>query len=338
MDPNLPQQPIPSSVPPQPVTPVSQPVTAPQSVNPPAPAQPPVPQIPPKKPKSALSTLLILFLILFVGIGGFFGYQKFVVKETPPEPTPVATIAPTPTTDPTTDWKTYTNTIHGISFKYPVTWIIDQSKENTDPNGSVKLSKDTAKITILLNMDGIGGLGRDYIGSPTTFAGLNLFKYEAETTYAAEESFKGTRTIGITESLTKSLGFFRYNNKTYSITLSYPIADHQKEIIIEAQKEFDQILSTFKFTNQEDETATWKEHKAIDLGLVFKAPPNMNVDISGSVITIQDYPLNAPPPEVFYKTLITVSEGQTGTVETTPSTTENKALTEKILATFVFSE
>lgn len=73
------------------------------------------------KQNNFLISLLSILLLISVFIAGFFAYQtQKLVKElrvigNKPEPT----ASPTQTPDPTADWKTYTNTKYGFSFKYP---------------------------------------------------------------------------------------------------------------------------------------------------------------------------------------------------------------------------
>ena len=74
---------------------------------------------------------------MLIAIGGayYFGTQKSNIFPTSTQTsTPVAIGTPTqfvptdkPTTDPTANWKTYTNTQYGFSFKYPVGFEV---KEN----------------------------------------------------------------------------------------------------------------------------------------------------------------------------------------------------------------
>lgn len=88
-------------------------------------------------------------------------------------------------------------------------------------------------------------------------------------------------------------------------------------------------------TEPNDETAGWKEYSVKDFKLTFKAPFEMNVNVSGSTITIQDYPLNAPPPDNFFKAVISVSK--TG-VTNTKVDKKSQATANKILATFIFED
>jgi len=91
------------------------------------------------------------------------------------------------------------------------------------------------------NLDGVGGLGRDYEGTAINVGGLSLYEYKT-----IQTDFKKVM-IGLTDDLTESLGFFRHNEKTYSITLTYPDSYENTGQGAALLAEFNQLLSTFKF-------------------------------------------------------------------------------------------
>lgn len=188
--------------------------------------------------------ILSIFLIILAGIVVFMGWQNYWLQKevekfkSAPSPSPSATM------DPTASWKTYTNTIHQLTFKYPPSWSLDATHANEPINAILILMKNKAEITMYFKLNGIGGLGRDYLGEPYTLSGMHLYKYETN------DSENNTIGFGITDSLTQSLGVFSYAGEPYSITLTYPktLANTPDEKIL--QTEFDQILSTFQFLPQ----------------------------------------------------------------------------------------
>lgn len=103
----------------------------------------------------------ILFVLLAFVIGGVVGYAvgadweiakntedaayapatSTVTSATTASPSTTATT----TADPTADWKTYTNSTYGFSFKYPTNWT---KTESTTEAGEGVLSKDLVlKVT-----------------------------------------------------------------------------------------------------------------------------------------------------------------------------------------------
>jgi len=164
--------------------------------------------------------------------------------------TPVTVSIPDPNTSENklsdinlANWKTYTNSLYGLSFKYPSTWKLTekagQQEGEVTYNTTVELTNKDSLITMYLNMNGIGGLPQTHEGESYILDGNNLYKFRKYFSY------NGTKQVGISNSLT-TLGVFELNGITYSITLTYP-ATYENSSEKAVLKEFDQILSTFKF-------------------------------------------------------------------------------------------
>lgn len=191
--------------------------------------------------QKGIAPILIILILIAVGIGGFAAYKSYYA---PKSVTPVVTpVAPT-AADETVNWKTYTNSADNFSFKYPPNWTIDTTGEKGDERGEniqIKLTKGNAQIRLNANMVGIGGVGGNYEGTPVNFAGTSLYRYKV---IGADNM---TVIVGLTDQLTESLGVFQINQKTYSFTLEYPKVYTQTQASI-LEKDFDLILSTFKFT------------------------------------------------------------------------------------------
>lgn len=69
--------------------------------------------------KQKILTLILILAIIALVVIGYFGYKNYW---------PITRISPTPSTDRTVNWKTYTNPTTGISFKYPPEWEYTESK------------------------------------------------------------------------------------------------------------------------------------------------------------------------------------------------------------------
>lgn len=216
---------------------------------PPASITAPVITGPSKKSRLPLILLIILFLIL-VSVAGYFGYKYWQLKRVPAGSNPTAPsplvspalseVEPAKADDPTANWLTYTNSVHHVSFKYPDTWQLDKTNDSEIINAALTLTKGSANIKMNFHMDGIGGQGQTYQGKAFILDGHNLYQYEAENTYT------NSQIVGITDSLTDTIGVFKLDNITYSIALSYPIGSAQAA---DLTNEFNQILSTFKFSD-----------------------------------------------------------------------------------------
>lgn len=194
-----------------------------------------------------LPIILSSLVTIFILVGGYFLFMSKSPKYVPinpPMPTPSDVLAsPTPIADPTANWKTYTNNVHKISFKYPTDWTLSSKDDQEKFNASVNLTKDEATIHMIFGVDGIGGAGADYEGDSFVLDGNNVFKYNAHNTY------NNSQTIGITDSLKGSLGVLMLKKKTYILNLNYPSKYNTSGESINLEQIFDQILSTFKFIN-----------------------------------------------------------------------------------------
>ena len=185
-----------------------------------------------------------LFVLLSLGVVAFLYYQNQQLKTllTSYQSTPTPSASPDTTLS---DWKIYTNPIEKFSFRYPSSWRIDTSGENGDQNKQniiIKLTNGDAQIQFYADMVGIGGVGQNYQGTPFTINGVSLFKYKMT---GADNK---TIIIGITDELTQSLGLFRFSGKTYGFSLNYPTILDKTQEGTGLEKDFDQILSTFKFS------------------------------------------------------------------------------------------
>lgn len=97
---------------------------------------------------------LIGFVILLLGIIGVLAFQNYQLKQqilqkqpaSLPESTKTFEIpSPIPAVDPTENWKTYSNSVYGFSFKYPPSWSVEtdpQVYQNWDQAISIFSSKE----------------------------------------------------------------------------------------------------------------------------------------------------------------------------------------------------
>ena len=98
---------------------------------------PPTPSSPLKKPNKLLRVVPILIVLGLLGIAGYMLSQNQTIKyklfPTKTTPTPVQTVtsSPTPTSDPTKDWKSYSNSADNYSFKYPADMILSDYNEGS---------------------------------------------------------------------------------------------------------------------------------------------------------------------------------------------------------------
>lgn len=129
VNPNPQPDPV-ATPPPQPAVPVVNEINT--TDQPPAPLTSPTPQVPPepvKKSSPVFVIALILLLIAIIALGGYVLWTKYLNNSnTNVNPSPVAVVTASPTSDPTMNWKTYTNSELGIFFKYPAGWEVFDGK------------------------------------------------------------------------------------------------------------------------------------------------------------------------------------------------------------------
>lgn len=241
-----------------------------------------------KKPKKIKPSILAIIIICLILVGGVFAYQYFQIKieenkkQLQTQANPETSLQqPSAVLDPSDEWEMYTNSIHDISFKYPSSWDINEQQGQKEGeqtfNTKIWLSKDKANITIYLNMDGIGGKGQTLEGEKFKLDGIDLYQYSKNNAY------NNIQTIGLSNSLSNTLGVFIINDITYSITLNYPgsYSEDQTSIV---KKEFNQILSSFRFTELDDKNVGWKLYSNPTTVYSFRYPPDLTLEEFGNTI------------------------------------------------------
>lgn len=202
--------------------------------------------------QKGLAPILIVVLIAALAAGGYFIYKLPRTSVTPP--TPQTTPAPSPTPSPSpaltdteeiSNWKTYTNTRYGYSFKYPqdlylktpsaventVTFLFEKYRGQTlidQPEFGISASTDGKPLEELVNS--IKAIAKQ-TGQVVSFQEIKL---EGERAYRNENIIKDNPMSNITTLV-------NHNNISYKITLFYSeMTEKQKSL-------YDQILSTFRF-------------------------------------------------------------------------------------------
>jgi hypothetical protein len=233
------------------------------------PNQNPITPVPPistyPTPQPALTSktpwILITLIVILLGLASYFGYQTYQLKQQltiqQPTPTPATTVSnspaststPIPTSDPTASWEVYTNSENGYSIKYP-----------KFADGFTRLVCPTEELTVTTTDT---GNKTSPITMPSCERG-GRYEFETKTTAFIAPAPEKTKYYDIVEEdiVVGGLNAKRYtftftniedgpyptwftsvrinkNNKTYEIYFS----DKTKLAL------FNQILSTFKFTN-----------------------------------------------------------------------------------------
>lgn len=224
--------------------------------------------------QKGFAPILIVFVVAVLAFGGYyyFGVQKAKKSEPVQQ---AKTIQVAPEVDETTSWKTYTNTKFGFSFKYPPNLKEENGcKDPTNcsinsfvgpgkgPNNFIYVSISKGNnFSLPYNADGVDTLLSMKIGESKS---INNFKPEYFTfkrlpdliiSDLSAKTFLSEKSWEFPENTKQKRVYINRNNDLILIG-AYTDSD---DIPL---KVFDQILSTFKFTdqNQTADTSNWKTY------------------------------------------------------------------------------
>lgn len=237
----------------------------------PSQTQPIIPEISPasKSPKRKTGLIIgitALFLLL-LGITGLFAYQNYQLKkqtsQIQPTPTPKTVISPTLAVDTTAGWKTFTSSALGFTFNYPIEYESPEERENylslispLNPNRGkgYELQNDELKIEIVTEA------AKEDNSPMRCWNDHNAG--EGKILNQSEIDIGGTNTT-IIDWAGHGTGQFiciARDEQRYLIN-KYPLKTTR-------QIEFNQILSTFKFLDQDNSNKIVCKNQALKMSLV----------------------------------------------------------------------
>jgi len=198
---------------------------------------------------------LIILVILSLSLTGYFAYQNFQIKKEQPNlaqitPTPT-TETPSPTTDPTINWKTYNNDLYKFSFKYPSRWSEIPPTGEAYPEGYIliggKTKEDLLHLSVIPYVGSADNLTTKYQQNPSLFSSTNWGELGKE----KEQKTIGNWDIVWFENDVTALASGK--EITFKVT-NILFTNGKLGFLIHTQDnnktELNQILSTFKFLGQ----------------------------------------------------------------------------------------
>ena len=207
-----------------------------------------------KMKQKGLAPILIVLLIA-LGVGGYLIYQKQIKPVNITQQTTQSTPAPTSNPESTTsadisNWKTYTNDKLKLSFKHPESY--KQEIINEPTRYSIYLTKDTV-YTVGGGQAGGNVLQKGTVISVTLYPAKSLVEKDLKSEYGNDikinqvtvDQKQGTEII-LPDQVDKRI-YFKRDNEVIGMSLSVGFENNSPE----NQKytsDFNQILSTFKFT------------------------------------------------------------------------------------------
>ena len=229
--------------------------------NPPTPPGMPInpPVSSPSSNKSILIVLLVVLLVVLFSLATYLLVKSQTKSQTPisspsttqPSSAQPSTVIPSPTTDPTANWKTYTSPDGIYSFKYPVDWFIYPGQSPLGPSASVMCNSDQKQNSC------------DKPGNTIDLFAINLLIYNSVNDYLNKNellrekdyrkiSFNGNEAVEVAFPAGPQAGgsilelFVVYKGKGYNLQYRYPGLLDTKYL-----KDFPEpnpnILSTFQF-------------------------------------------------------------------------------------------
>jgi hypothetical protein len=245
----------------------------------------------PQHSSSKLFLMLgILVLFVLVGTGSYVLGTKTVQPEPQIQPAPAVKSTPAPTTDPTAEWKIYKS--DNYQLLYPPTWRIKESSnfvsfippdtKGNDSEGIIGVMTTKIDSTVKTQADALK-VFRQYLEScdPETPQGC----INGTATRKVSDYYKVEKQIKIGDKiLFQTYGgccmdigrhVFLYNNDyQYRITLYYT-----DQHVLKPKNEdiFNQILSTFKFSDQTSsvDTSSWKTYTNTKYDFIIKYPQSL---------------------------------------------------------------
>ncbi|MFH0873275.1 MAG: hypothetical protein V1846_00295 [Candidatus Komeilibacteria bacterium] len=207
-----------------------------------------------KKQRSTLLAPFIILIILAASLTMIF-WVCFQMRNH----VPLRRVNHPIASDPMADWQTYTNNNLGFSLKLPQQWrtqdygnsIYLVSPENVYPYP--KYQYNTAAINL-----------SRYAGKPRI----------ADLKNVSDLSINGvTGTSGV-ELILPYTKHVILHGTTNDIIVSWPVLIHEDGTVVDENDIYNQILSTFKFT---DDAADWKTYNDKDGGYTIKYPSTWRV-------------------------------------------------------------
>lgn len=238
-----------------------------------------------KPPKKFPIIFILLGVIVLALVGGayYLGVHQTrssSVAQNSAQPTPTVS-QPTPTSDPTTAWSVYTSQKNHFEFKFPPTWNVEEKNGTTlivdSKNNLISMFyPDDVKSSIYT--ENYCNNSQRYLAEKSTINISGLPATKCILKYAIEKSLIGENIKGKTSSVSVTV---KHQENIFILLL----VDFENEPI------FDQILSTFKFTDQAVDTLNQNTYTNTQYGFTFQYPTSWFKDscCSNSMVDMNDH-------------------------------------------------
>lgn len=223
----------------------------------------------------------IVTVVAVLGVGGYFAYQQFTVKNQSAKQA-----------EEIAGWNTYKNYGQGYEFKYPKEWAVSYSTAESSVNvwSSEEKKKQSesseTKISVYpefsVNYSDIssfkefakGLVGKDVNGVKDF---VSTFPKYAKITIGGKEAYA---VVSVANRVVYTV-YIETDRGVYIMSAEH--ADSLKEQDDPANPKITadvaKIISTFKFTTSADQTAGWKTYTNSEYGFEFKYPQSLKMEI-----------------------------------------------------------
>lgn len=235
-----------------------------------SPSSPNPSAIEPVKPPSNFFVLLLKFILILVILSTavltvYFGYQNYQLRSQIKEKqtNQLGQVENVPSTDNlTTSWKVYTNYLLGFELETPPDWEIINTNDATDSNWESGLnlltfySPDSSVTSDKIVIEGTAFTifiyhKTDYdLTDIIDSVGEDIEKTNYSSDYVNGILVRDNRKLPIYKNSNLKVLIVEKNSNILAIMVIWPL-DHP-----ENEKVIDQILSTFKFTDEQTMTIT----------------------------------------------------------------------------------
>lgn len=210
--------------------------------------------------QKGIVVLPVIIIVLLIGVVGYFIYQNTQLRQNNSQnqlpQASILTTTPTeslmessPTINPRANWKTYTNTKYGYTFKYPPEFTLDSYGQVSGEEGTIELTKanNNPQTSILV----------DASISETSKSLYLDYKSRADGNTATGQLIEGGSEVAVSMSeiqLANNIAYQGVLESNTDILINILIERNNLiyglQFITEVKEDkalFDQILSTFKF-------------------------------------------------------------------------------------------
>ena len=216
--------------------------------------------------QKGFAPIIIIVLVAIVASGVYFLGTKNILKLPTSFSLPTISPSPTPTPDPTANWKTYTYYAYGYSVKYPSDWKVIEAKPSNTPNWPYDISQENQlqKVNFLEEKIDKTWPGSFVISVNKTPENFDTERWASNyfvpliadpTTNLAKPKGK----ISVDNNIAYRFSVFQFdsdrteiglvkNGNIYMFTFTDDVPIENDPNIEKHKEIYNQILSTFKFT------------------------------------------------------------------------------------------